>query len=86
MVEDEIIYVRIAIIDHMQHRLYIEDIEQKILDQCYGGEEEKYIADNYDLVKYSWDYIVDAVYFPLNEKDPIEIEFENIGDSYEDKD
>jgi len=69
--------IRIAIIDHSEHSLYVEDIDKKILDECYDGEEEKYIQDNYNLEYYSWDYIVDASYFPLTDKDPVEVEFKD---------
>jgi len=49
---------RIAIIDHDNHELLIEDINEQELEEKYGGDEQKYIDDNYDLVNYSWDWIV----------------------------
>lgn len=69
---------RIAIIDHDEHRVYVEDIDEKELQEKYGGEEENYINANYDMENYSWDYITDGLYFPKGESDPIEIEFENL--------
>ena len=57
---------RIAIIDHDEHRLYIEDIPESVLNEQYDGEEEKYIEDMYDLEHYAWDYITDALYIPVS--------------------
>jgi hypothetical protein len=66
---------RIAIIDHNEHSLYIEDIDEELLESKYGGDEQKYIDDMYDLEKYSWDWIRDIEYLPQdNEGDFIEIE------------
>ncbi len=72
--------MRIAIIDHKSHALYVEDINDEILEGQYGGDEQLYIDENYSLEEYSWDYITDAQYFPESEKTPIEINFEDIGD------
>ena len=70
--------IRLAIIDHNEHRLYIEDVDEKTIEE-YGGDEETYIEENYALEgHYSWDYIVDAEYFPLEDKDPIEINFKSL--------
>ena len=55
---------RIAIIDHNEHVLMVEDIPEDILEKEYGGDEQRYIDDNYDLENYSWDYITDALYLP----------------------
>lgn len=71
---------RIAIIDHTNHTLFVEDVNEEILEDQYGGDEQKYIDENYNLKNYSWDYIIDAQYFPESEKTPIEINFEDIGD------
>ena len=46
---------RIAIIDHNEHDLIIEDINEEVLEKEYGGDEQKYIDDNYDIENYSWD-------------------------------
>ena len=71
---------RIAITDHKNHSLMVEDINDEILEGQYGGDEQLYIDENYNLEDYSWDYIIDAQYFPESEKTPIEINFEDIGD------
>lgn len=72
---------RIAIIDHSDHILFIEDIDEKILEGQYGGDEQRYIDENYTFEgKYSWDWITDAQYFHDFDKTPIEINFEDIGD------
>jgi hypothetical protein len=73
-------FIRIAVLDHTDHRLYVEDVDHKTLNMCYEGKIQKYIEDNYNLGEFSWDYIADAEYFPLNEKDPIEIQFDNMWD------
>lgn len=51
---------RIAIIDHNEHDLIIEDINEEVLEKEYGGDEQKYIDDNYDIENYSWDWIIDS--------------------------
>ena len=65
---------RIAILDHENHRLIIEDISDKDLEK-YNGEEEAYIRDNYDLNPddYSWDYITDIEYLQEDDKDPVDV-------------
>ena len=75
---------RIAIIDHDTHTLYIEDIDEDILNNQYWGEEERYIKDHYKLENYSWDYIakvecyIDAEYSPKEQSDSIKEEIEEI--------
>ena len=72
---------RIAILDHNEHRLYIEDVYDDMLND-YNGEIQAYIDDNYDVERYSWDYITEALYTP-NDKDydcTLEIDFEDIAD------
>ena len=67
---------RIAIIDHNEHDLIIEDINEEVLEKEYGGDEQKYIDENYSLeANYSWDWITDTQYFPEGQSDPVEIEF-----------
>lgn len=69
---------RIAIIDHETHTLFIEDIDEDILEKKYGGEEEAYIKDTYDLSdNWSWEYIVHTEYIPIDD-DPIVVEFEDL--------
>ena len=71
---------RIAIIDHTNHTLFVEDINEEILEGQYGGDEQMYIDENYNLKDYSWDWITDAQYFLEFEKTPTGIDFEDIGD------
>ena len=74
---------RIAIIDHAAHELMVEDVNEEVLESNYGGDEEAYIKDNYTFEgDFSWDWITDAEYFPIDDKDPIEINFEDIADIY----
>lgn len=66
---------RIVIIDHVYHVAYIEDINEKELEEKYGGDEQAYIDANYTFEgEYSWDYVVDIEYFAEGESDSIEIE------------
>ena len=69
---------RIAIIDHDEHRLYVEDIPEDILEKQYGGDEQKYIDDNYDMENYSWDYITEGLFLPADESDFYDIDFNAI--------
>lgn len=70
--------MRLAILDHSTHALFVEDVNDDILEWQYGGEEESYIEDNYDLKEYSWDYIIDTEYYPEVDKTPIEVEFTDL--------
>lgn len=72
--------MKIAVIDHDSHTLYIEDINDDILQGQYGGEEQLYIDDNYSTENYSWDYIVDVQYFSEDDKTPVEINFKELCD------
>ena len=67
--------VRLAILDHTEHRLYVEDVADSVIEQ-YGGEEE-YINDMYNMEDYSWEYITDALYLAPQE-DPVEVKFEEM--------
>ena len=67
---------RIAIIDHSDHELLIEDINEQELEEKYGGDEQKYIDENYTFEgDYSWDWITDTQYFPEGESVPMEVDF-----------
>lgn len=69
---------RIVIINHSSHRLYVEDIDMNVIEKDYNGNEEDYIRDTYNLSDdWTWDYIVDAQYIPLD-SDPIDIPFEEL--------
>ena len=67
---------RIAIIDHASHELMIEDINEQELENQYGGDEQKYIDENYTFEgDYSWDWITDTQYFQEGESVPVDVEF-----------
>ena len=72
--------MRLAIIDHATHSLYIEDVDAKLIEEQYHGEEEEYIKDTYSLTEgqWSWDYIVDTEYYPNDDQDPIAVEFKDL--------
>lgn len=72
--------MRIVVIDHESHTLYVEDINDEILQGQYGGDVQLYIDDSYSAENYSWDYIVDTQYIPENDKTPVEINFEELCD------
>jgi len=68
--------VRIAILDHSSHELLVEDINEQELENQYGGDEQKYIDDNYTFEgDYSWDWITDTQYYPEGESVPMEVDF-----------
>lgn len=70
---------RIAIIDHNEHELLIEDVNEQELEEKYGGDEQAYINDNYTFEgDYSWDWITDTQYYPEGDTDPIEVEFKDL--------
>lgn len=65
--------VRVAIINHETHQLFIEDISDEMIEQ-YGGEEE-YIKDMYSFEgEWCWDYITDIEYYCEEYADGITIE------------
>jgi hypothetical protein len=72
---------RVVIIDHNSHTLFVEDINEEVLKGQYNNDIEMYVHGSYyptdDL---SWGQINDAQYIPEFEKDPIEINFEDIRD------
>lgn len=61
---------RIAIIDHDEHVLYIDDIDEDYLQEEYDGEEEAYIVDTFSLSEnWSWEFITKATYYPQPKHD-----------------
>lgn len=72
---------RIAIIDHAHHRLFIEDIDEKLLEEKYNCEEEAYIKDMYGDFdgEWSWDYITHTEYYPLDCNDDC-VDLDNLAD------
>ena len=74
---------RLAIINHADHTLMVEDVNENELQDNYGGDEQAYIDANYTIEgEYSWDWITDAEYYKEGESNPIEIDFDEIGDIY----
>lgn len=54
----------LAIIDHMNHQLFIESVDEQVIEEKYNGEEEDYIRDKYEFGEdelFSWDYITERV-------------------------
>lgn len=76
----QVVMRRIAIIDYTNHTLFVEDINEEILEGQYGGDVQLYIDAHYYTENYSWDWIIDAEYIREFEKYSIEINFEDIGD------
>ena len=78
-VEEKKAIRRIAIIDHASHKLMVEDVDVNKLENEYGGDEQRYIDENYTFEgDYSWDWIIDTEYYPNGEKNPREINFEDM--------
>ena len=49
----------LAIIDHLEHQLFIENADEKEIQEKYNGEEEDYIRDKYKFTDndlFSWEY------------------------------
>ena len=67
---------RLLIIDHETHKAFIEDVDEEMLQIEYGGSEEAYIKDTYELGKHwTWDYITEIEYIPMEgDGDPITLE------------
>ena len=58
-------YRKLCIINHVAHEVYIEVVDVKLLDEKYGGDEEAYIRDMYNLPKdyfekgyVSWEWFI----------------------------
>ena len=59
--------------------MIIEDINEEVLEKEYGGDEQKYIDDNYDIENYSWNWIIDSYYLPNDDNgDFITVEFSKL--------
>ena len=70
---------RLAIIDHDTHTLYVDDVDEKELEENYKGDEQAYIEDNYALLNnYSWDWITDAIYYKKMYETGIDIDFDKL--------
>lgn len=65
---------RIAIISHDSHTLFIEDVDETLLQEKYNGEEEAYIKDNYCISdNFSWDYITSTQYIPKEKETEVHV-------------
>ena len=66
---------RLAIIDHAEHTLFIEDVTDEQLAK-YNGDKEAYIRDNYTFEgDWSWEYVTSIEYIPSDDdKLPMELE------------
>lgn len=54
----------LAIIDHNEHQLFIENADDNEIETKYKGEEEDYIRDKYGFTDddfFSWDYVIHRV-------------------------
>jgi len=70
---------RLAIIDHDTHTLYVDDVDEKELEENYKGDEQAYIEDNYVLLNnYSWDWVTDAIYYKKMYETGIDIDFDKL--------
>ena len=67
---------RLAILNHYNHTLYIEDVYTMDLRK-YNYKEEEYIKDVFGFDNFSWDYIIRTEYYPAENKDGLSIEFED---------
>jgi len=54
----------IAIIDHLNHQLFIEFADEQLIQDKFNGEEEDYIRDKYgfkDEDVFSWEYLTEKI-------------------------
>lgn len=54
----------LAIIDHVEHQLFLESVNEDELEEKYHGEEEDYIRDKYNFKDddfFTWDYLTKRV-------------------------
>ena len=70
---------RLAIIDHDTHTLYVDDVDEKELEENYKGDEQAYIENNYALLNnYSWDWVTDGIYYKKMYETGIDIDFDKL--------
>lgn len=54
----------LAVIDHLEHQLFIENADEKEIQEKYNGEEEDYIRDKYEFTDndlFSWEYLTQRI-------------------------
>ena len=65
---------RIVIIDHDNHSLVIDDVDEEVLENEYDGDEQAYIDANYWLGEnYSWDWITEQTRYVNGEEVPFNL-------------
>ena len=65
---------RIVIIDHDNHSLVIDDVDEEVLENEYDGDEQAYIDSNYWLGEnYSWDWIIEQTRYVNGEEVPFNL-------------
>ena len=54
----------LAVIDHLEHKLFIENADENEIQEKYNGEEEDYIRDKYGFTDedlFSWEYLTQRI-------------------------
>ena len=71
--------VRLAVIDHSEHKLFVEDVDEKILKEYES--ECAYVRDHYAIAgSFSCSIIKEAEYIPEGDPHPVEINFKELVD------
>ena len=71
--------VRLAVIDHSEHKLFVEDVDEKILKEYES--ECAYVRDHYTIAgSFSCSIIKEAEYIPEGDPHPVEINFKELVD------
>ena len=69
----------LAIIDHLEHQLFIENADDNEIETKYKGEEEDYIRDKYgfkDEDLFSWEYLTKRTeVFGMKKNEKLNIHF-----------
>lgn len=69
----------LAIIDHLEHQLFIENADENEIQEKYNGEEEDYIRGKYGFTDedlFSWDYLTKRIeIFGLKKDEKLNIHF-----------
>jgi hypothetical protein len=54
----------LAVINHLEHKLFIENADENEIQEKYNGEEEDYIRDKYGFTDedlFSWEYLTQRI-------------------------
>ena len=54
----------LAIIDHLEHQLFIENADENEIETKYKGEAKDYIRDKYGFTNenlFSWEYLTEQI-------------------------